>query len=392
MSNKRPVLLILIYTNKDYMNCINKILYVMAIGLLLIVTSCKTDSKADDEFILHRGINISHWLSQNNARGEARATFFTEKDVAYIASEGFDHLRIPIDEEQMFTEDGKKDAEAFALLHKALEWCRKYNLRAVVDLHILRSHYFNAKVKPLFTDEKAQETFYECWRQISSELHTYSNGWVAYELLNEPVADKAEEWNRLVKRCVETIRELEPERTLVIGSNLWQGYQTVKDLQLPANDKNIIISFHYYLPFLFTHYRASWTPESEYTGAVHYPGNVVHPEDLDTIPTEIARKYEHWTHEIYNKDVFAQNCDEVLQVAKSHGLKVYCGEYGCIDTAPVLDRLKWWRDINEVFEQKGIARAVWEYKGEFGIIKKGVPDREMINALMGTKSKTNNNN
>ena len=66
MSNKRPVLLILIYTNKDYMNCINKILYVMAIGLLLIVTSCKTDSKADDEFILHRGINISHWLSQNN--------------------------------------------------------------------------------------------------------------------------------------------------------------------------------------------------------------------------------------------------------------------------------------------------------------------------------------
>ena len=210
-------------------------------------------------------------------------------------------------------------------------------------------------------------------------------------MLNEPVADKPDDWNRLVKQCTKTIRELEPNRTLIIGSNLWQGYQTVKDLKLPENDKNIIVSFHYYHPFLFTHHLASWTAEAEYTGAVHYPGNVIQSQDLTTVSAEIAEKYKHWTNEIYNKEVFAKNFDEVLRVANTHGLKVYCGEYGCIDTAPVPDRINWWKDINEVFEQKGIARAVWEYKGEFGIIKKGIPDREMINALMGVKTNNNHN-
>lgn len=366
-------------------------LYLVAASIMLIITGCKANHDENVSFTLHRGVNISHWLSQSSARGEARAAFFTEKDVAYIAAEGFDHIRIPIDEEQMFTENGKKNEEAFALLHSALKWCRKHKLRAVVDLHILRSHHFNAKIKPLFADAELQETFYDCWRQISGELHSYSNGWVAYELLNEPVADKPDDWNRLVKQCTKTIRELEPNRTLIIGSNLWQGYQTVKDLKLPENDKNIIVSFHYYHPFLFTHHLASWTAEAEYTGAVHYPGNVIQSQDLTTVSAEIAEKYKHWTNEIYNKEVFAKNFDEVLRVANTHGLKVYCGEYGCIDTAPVPDRINWWKDINEVFEQKGIARAVWEYKGEFGIIKKGIPDREMINALMGVKTNNNHN-
>lgn len=96
-------------------------------------------------FGINKGINISHWLSQSEARGEKRAAYFTEADVRFLAEAGFDHLRIPIDEEQMFTVDGKKEKEAFALFHDALSWCQKYQLKAVVDLHILRSHYFNAK-------------------------------------------------------------------------------------------------------------------------------------------------------------------------------------------------------------------------------------------------------
>lgn len=356
--------------------------YLIVVCIMVMCMGCDLGHEDSVDFKLNRGVNISHWLSQSNVRGKARADFFTEKDVAYIASEGFDHLRIPVDEEQMFTENGEKDMEAFTLLHHALQWCKKYNLRAVVDLHILRSHYFNAKIKPLFTDTKAQENFYECWRQISSELHIYSNDWVAYELMNEPVADNPEDWNRLVQRCIEVIRELEPERTLVVGSNLWQSYKTVKDLRLPENDKNLIVSFHYYHPFLFTHHLASWTAEGEYTGAVHYPGNVVLPEDLDSLPAEIADKFESWTHEVYNKKVFAEHFEEVLQFARPRGLKVYCGEYGCINTAPVPDRIRWWHDINEVFTSKGIARAVWDYKGIFGIIKQGVPDRDMLNALM----------
>lgn len=351
----------------------------------VVLSGCRagTDEASTDAFTIHRGLNISHWLSQSRVRGLARERYFTEKDVAYIASEGFDHLRIPVDEEQLFLESGEKDAEAFALLHEALGWCRKYGLRAVVDLHILRSHHFNAAEKPLFTDEKAQESFFECWRKISGELKDYSNGWVAYELMNEPVADQAEDWNKLVRRCVEVIREREPQRMLVIGSNRWQRFETVKELELPENDPNIIVSFHYYDPFLFTHYLAGWTDNRDYIGRVHYPGRVVAPEDLAKLPKDLSDRFADWTEQVYDKEAFKRDFSEALSVAKARGLQLYCGEYGCINSSPVPDRVRWWRDINEVFEEMGIARAVWDYKGDFGILKREWPDRPMLDALMG---------
>lgn len=351
----------------------------------VVLSGCRAgaDEASTDAFTIHRGLNISHWLSQSRVRGLARERYFTEKDVAYIASEGFDHLRIPVDEEQLFLENGEKDAEAFALLHEALGWCRKYGLRAVVDLHILRSHHFNAAEKPLFTDEKAQESFFECWRKISGELKDYSNGWVAYELMNEPVADQAEDWNKLVRRCVEVIREREPQRMLVIGSNRWQRFETVKELELPENDPNIIVSFHYYDPFLFTHYLAGWTDNRDYIGRVHYPGRVVAPEDLAKLPKDLSDRFADWTEQVYDKEAFKRDFSEALSVAKARGLQLYCGEYGCINSSPVPDRVRWWRDINEVFEEMGIARAVWDYKGDFGILKREWPDRPMLDALMG---------
>ena len=365
------------------MDC-KKILTLFLVSALAL-SGCRAGASeaSTDAFTIHRGLNISHWLSQSRVRGLARERYFTEKDVAYIASEGFDHLRIPVDEEQLFLENGEKDAEAFALLHDALGWCRKYGLRAVVDLHILRSHHFNAAEKPLFTDEKAQESFFECWRKISGELNGYSNGWVAYELMNEPVADQAEDWNKLVRRCVEVIREREPQRTLVIGSNRWQRFETVKELELPENDPNIIVSFHYYDPFLFTHYLAGWTDNRDYFGKVHYPGRVVAPEDLAKLPADLAVRFGDWTKQVYDKDAFKRDFAEALSVAKARGLQLYCGEYGCINSSPVPDRVRWWRDINEVFEEMGIARAVWDYKGDFGILKREWPDRPMLDALMG---------
>ena len=101
------------------------------------LSSC-TQKTAEDRFVINKGVNIAHWLSQSGARGEARAQYFTEQDVRQIAEWGFDHVRIPIDEQQMFHEDGTKDTEAFQLLHNALNLCLKYNLKAIVDLHILR--------------------------------------------------------------------------------------------------------------------------------------------------------------------------------------------------------------------------------------------------------------
>lgn len=145
-------------------------------GLLFATSSLIRPFQISDkpnEFVFKRGTNISHWLSQSNARGDQRQNYFTEKDVKYLAGLGFDHIRIPVDEEQLWKQDGQKDAEAFSLLKNALDWCQNYKLDAIVDLHILRSHHFNQKLKPLWTEAAAQERFVQCWRDLSSELRNY---------------------------------------------------------------------------------------------------------------------------------------------------------------------------------------------------------------------------
>src|SRR4051794_2085831 len=52
-------------------------------------------------FSIKRGTNIAHWLSQSEKRGQERAEFFTKKDIDFIKSAGFDHIRLPVDEEQL---------------------------------------------------------------------------------------------------------------------------------------------------------------------------------------------------------------------------------------------------------------------------------------------------
>ena len=345
----------------------------MAFGwvCLLILSPGKVAAQAKaagpTRFDIKRGTNISHWLSQSTKVGAGRKAFFTEKDVANIASLGFDHIRLPIDEMQMWNEAGQQEPEAFALLHDALKWCQKYKLKTVVDLHILRSHYFNAEEKPLFTQAAAQERFYQCWRDLSAEMKKYPVTQVAYELMNEPVADNPEDWNKLVEKAISVIRTNEPNRVIVVGSNRWQSYNEFDKLRIPANDKNILLSFHYYLPFLLTHYQASWTKIAKYNGPVHYPGRTVTDEELAALPADIAAVVKNdaksATTEVYNAQKLDQDFQKPLAFARRHGLKLYCGEWGALSTAPKADRLRWYQDMVSVLEKNNIAWANWDYKG-----------------------------
>lgn len=91
-------------------------------------------------FTIQRGTNISHGLSQSKRRSGERRAWFTQQDVRLLAERGFDHLRIPVDEEQLWDADGRPESEAFDLFDAALNWAEAAGMRAIVDLHILRSH------------------------------------------------------------------------------------------------------------------------------------------------------------------------------------------------------------------------------------------------------------
>ena len=127
---------------------------ILSLGIAAVFASCngnqneskKADSpitNSEHTFLLENGVNVSHWLSQSPLRGEERRNLITKKDFDSIAAMGFDHVRIPIDEEQMYDENMNRQEEAFALLNNAIQWSIENNLRVIVDLHIVRSYHFN---------------------------------------------------------------------------------------------------------------------------------------------------------------------------------------------------------------------------------------------------------
>src|SRR4051812_16236603 len=59
-------------------------------------------------FQIHRGTNLSHWLSQDFGWAP-RDEFITQTDIRYIARAGFDHVRLPVDEKELWQEDGSRN-------------------------------------------------------------------------------------------------------------------------------------------------------------------------------------------------------------------------------------------------------------------------------------------
>jgi endoglucanase len=360
----------------------NLFLTIFAFYFILISGDGMAQYKSNKEFKIRTGVNVSHWLSQSDKRGEERKNYITKADFDTIAAGGFDHVRIPIDEVQFWDSSGNKEMEAWALLHNAIDWAFAAKLRVIVDLHIIRSHHFNAESNALWTDEREQQKLIQMWLQLSNDLHSYPVGMLAYEILNEAVAQDPNDWNKLLAKVVAAIREKEPKRIIVIGSNMWQTADTFPDLKIPQNDKNIILSFHFYTPLALTHHTASWTPIAEYTGPVNYPGQIVDTLNYRGL-SEPAEKYmREVANGYYDKKRLEEIMSPAIRVAKENNLPLYCGEYGVYPAIPDEIRYKWYKDVCEIFNENNISYCHWCYKGDFPVVGKGsVLNRKMVNIL-----------
>jgi len=332
---------------------------------------------------LGRGVNISHWLSQSDARGEQRRTWFTADDVRRIAAWGFDHIRLPVDEEQLWDEQGRREQEAFDLLAAGLDWAEAAGLRVVVDLHILRSHHFNQPTQPrLYTDAKELSRFCDLWRDLAAFLAERREDHVAFELLNEPVARDPADWNRVAAAALAAVRQVQPTRPAVLGSNRFQSCDTFADLVVP-DDPNLILSCHYYDPVLITHHQASWSPVGVYDGQVAYPGKIVSDAAMAAIGDPAVRSAVERSNDVWDRRRTWVQLKKPMAVAKRTGLPLYCGEFGCIHRLPQALRIAWYTDVVAVFHELGIGYANWDYRGEFGLLTDHGQDTAILSILLG---------
>ena len=206
------------------------------------------------------GINLGGWLSQCDHSQERYETFITEKDIEIIGGWGLDHVRVPVDYELVETKSGEYIESGFEFVQKAYDWCRKYNLNMILDLHKSFGYSFDDghNEHGFFENEEYQERFYRLWEEFAKRFGKYYEH-MTFELLNEVTKKEyCDLWNNISTKCIEKIRKYAPEIKIIIGGYYNNSIQALPDLAMPV-DENIVYTFHCYEPLIFTHQGAQWT-------------------------------------------------------------------------------------------------------------------------------------
>ena len=319
------------------------------------------------------GVNLGGWISQYRTFDHQHfQSFILEKDIEQIASWGMDHIRLPFDypvleddaQPLVYKEDG------FAYIDNCIKWCKKNSLNIILDLHKAPGYSFGTlDNNSLFDDPAMRERFISLWKTIAKR-YSSENDNVILELLNEMVEPTSDRWNKLAHDTVTAIREIDPDRNIIIGGNNYNSINMLKEIDLIKNDSHIIYTYHFYLPFLFTHQRASWMPFTrDYTAEVPYPGNCPSLAEFIENNPKYKGEHEYYIGLAMNKELMLHDMQPAIDFINSTGETIYCGEYGAIDHAPLYCRINWHRDFIDILKDLKIGRACWSYKQmNFGLV------------------------
>lgn len=187
--------------------------------------------------------------------------YITEADIAYIKQTRANTIRLPFNYKLFTREDymGKNDeTEGFKQMDKVIDWCRKYDLHLILDMHDCPGgqtgdNIDNGHGYPwLFESEASQQLFCQIWQKIASR---YKDEPIilGYELMNEPIATMFSDSLRaalnaklepLYKRATKAIREVDLNHIILLGGAQWNGnFEPFSDWKF---DNKIMYTCHRY--------------------------------------------------------------------------------------------------------------------------------------------------
>ncbi len=322
-----------------------------------------------------KGVNLGGWISQFREYDlEHFDSFITEKDIADIASLGFDHVRVPVDYNVLEDEQGNTIESGFRYLENCRQWCEKNGLNMLIDLHECYGYSFDPLKKDMdrrkfFYDQALQDRFFALWEKIARRFCGYPDQ-VAFEPLNEVVLFEVRDaWNEILRKYIKLIRSIAPQSFIIVGGVFYNSVMTVDWLSVPVDSK-IVYNFHCYEPTIFTHQGAYWQEQMPLDFRIGYP-----------MPVEEYRKKHKEIYHDTDGAIFMDGVSEMgigffekifrpaIDKAERDGVALYCGEYGVIDKADNNSKILWLEDINHAFDKFGIGRALWNYKEkDFGLV------------------------
>jgi endoglucanase len=181
----------------------------------------------------------------------------------------------------------------------------------------------------------------------------------------------AEAWRWQAEQLIKYVREIAPRHTLIVGFEEWNGRQTMINSK-PFADSNIIYTFHYYDPFLFTHQGATWAG----VGGIEDVKFLPFPANDEKIKTPDKAKGQ-WTENLiksYREDSKAEKMFKDLKAAKDWSTKnnvpIFLGDFGSFSQNTKLeDRCRHAEIVYSALGKLQIPNAWWEWDGGFNMFK-----------------------
>jgi endoglucanase len=322
---------------------------------------------------LRRGINLSEWFAQvYDPKGYTKEhfqTWTTSSDIALIKSVGFDHVRLSVNPQPMFTNNRPEaiPQEYLSYLDAAVKMILDQGLDVVIDLH--PDDDFKARLK----DDVFVQQLADFWRALAKHYSTWDADRVFFEIMNEPEVSDPYRWSGIQAKFSVAIREAAPLHTIIATASQYSNDDQFLFLE-PIRDPNIIYNFHFYYPHIFTHQGATWGLYYwHWLRGVRYPStpeNAVQvaaklPDAVDQLAV-IRYGQEHWDASRIEAEI-----SQVADWAKKQGVLVVCNEFGVYrEYAAPQDRAAWIRDVRTSLERHNIGWAMWDYSGSFGIATK----------------------
>jgi endoglucanase len=295
------------------------------------VSLAQTVTVKDQCIKLGRGVNIlgydkAFW--QDHEKGRFKESYFK-----MIKDAGFSTVRINLNPFTQMDSQNKINPGWLETLDWVVTKGLDANLMIILDLHEYTTMADNPEAK--------KEMFLSFWKQIAPRYKDKSAN-VVFELLNEPNQKlTVEMWNTFLAEAIKVIRESNPDRTLIIGPGNWNGIESLNTLKLPDNDRNIIVTVHFYHPMRFTHQGAAWASDYKNLSGIKWTGT---PDEKKEIESK-------------------------LKVAADWSLKndrpIFLGEFGAYDKGDMDSRARYTAFVARTAEKLGFSWAYWQFDSDF---------------------------
>jgi endoglucanase len=326
---------------RKFKNSLFRVLILIIISFPHFISAYgKQDSVFKVNKQLGRGINISGYQGLD------------EIDYKSIKEAGFSNVRIPIHPfgQTISNIDFTLKPSFFEELDLAIKRSLSNNLIPIIDFH----EHETIQKDPIGIKPKIMAI----WKQLADHYKDAPKE-VLFEICNEPNM-KAAIWNEIHKEAYQIIRISNPDRTLLIGTINGNQIQFLKDLTLPEDDRNIIVTIHYYMPIQFTHQGAEWSPKNKNLSGIEWPNSRAEEQAI----INDFKNAQKW--------------------AKTNKRPLHLGEFGVYNKAGMESRIRWTNFVTRQAEKLNWSWSYWEFCQGFGIFNKNSKtwNKGLLNALI----------